>query len=450
MPRFIEYLFINLFNRTISPSPQPLEGGLMLGHIVGENGVTKQPYFLPTVERAKHIAIQGKTGSGKSFLIRHIVQHDIKAGRGFLLFDFHGDLIPPTLRFLAAYGVDPGRVVIIDPTSREWAVGINPLEASDDASRFRQIAEVTRTLVERFDFSGARTEELMRYAFYVLSANNLTLVEAAPLLTNDLYRATLLKSVTNADVRDYFELRFDPLSDAMKTAVREPVLNKLTELTSDPQYRLTLGQRESTISFDEILNSNFIVLVNLNKGALGRHATTFGSLIYGKFLPTIYRRRSRSLFTVFADEMHNLVSENTNLEVVFSEARKFGVSLLTANQFSNQLPAQMRSAVQAVGTRIFFQLSPEDAEQIARDISGNKGMADKLKNLPPRHFIAKQGNHKPYEVVTPDVVTAQAPAADLYTASSNLHAQRREEVERDILARRPKTTPTKEALNDWD
>jgi hypothetical protein len=236
----------------------------------------------------------------------------------------------------------------------------------------------------------------------------------------------------------------------MKATMREPVLNKLTELTSDPQYRLTLGQRESTISFDEILNSNFVVLVNLNKGALGRHAMTFGSLIYGKFLPAIYRRSSRKLFTVFADEMHNLVSENTNLETVFSEARKFGVSLLTANQFSGQLPAQMRSAIQAVGTRIFFQLSPEDAEQVARDIAGGKNMADRLKNLPPRHFIAKQGNHKPYEVFTPDVPTAKTPAVDLYVASSNLHARQREEVERDILARRPKASPSKETLNDWE
>ena len=447
---FLENKFVNLFNRTTAPSKRPLEGGLLLGRIVGENGITKQPYYLPTADRAKHISVLGKTGSGKSFLLRHIAQRDVQAGRGFLLFDLHGDLIPAIMRSLAACGTDPARVIVIDPTSREWAVGMNPLEATDEITRYLQIVEVTRTLADRWDFKGARTEELLRNSLLVLSQNNLTILEVGILLANVNYRTTLLKNVTNTDVREYFELRFDPLSDAMKATMREPVLNKLTELTADPHYRFILGQRESTISFDEILNSNMIVLVNLNKGALGMHAPTLGALVYSKFKAAIFRRRKKDIFTVYADEIQNLVSDDTDFDVLFSEARKFGVSVVTANQFAGQLPARMRSAIQAIGTRIFFQLSPEDAEQVARDISGGKGMAERLKNLSARHFIAKQGNNRPYEVVTPEVITAKAPAVDLYAKSNALHARRREWVERDILARRPKPSQLKEVLNDWE
>jgi len=447
---FLENKFVNLFNRTTAPSKRPLEGGLLLGRIVGENGITKQPYYLPTADRAKHISVLGKTGSGKSFLLRHIAQRDVQAGRGFLLFDLHGDLIPAIMRSLAACGTDPARVMVIDPTSREWAVGMNPLEATDEITRYLQIVEVTRTLADRWDFKGARTEELLRNSLLVLSQNNLTILEVGILLANVNYRTTLLKNVTNTDVREYFELRFDPLSDAMKATMREPVLNKLTELTADPHYRFILGQRESTISFDEILNSNMIVLVNLNKGALGMHAPTLGALVYSKFKAAIFRRRKKDIFTVYADEIQNLVSDDTDFDVLFSEARKFGVSVVTANQFAGQLPARMRSAIQAIGTRIFFQLSPEDAEQVARDISGGKGMAERLKNLSARHFIAKQGNNRPYEVVTPEVITAKTPAVDLYAKSNALHARRREWVERDILARRPKPSQLKEVLNDWE
>jgi len=446
---FLENKFVNLFNRATAPTKRPLEGGLLLGHIFGENGVTKQPYYLPTQDRAKHISVLGKTGSGKSFFLRHIAQRDVQAGRGFLLFDLHGDLIPAIMRSLAACGTDPARVIVIDPTSREWAVGMNPLEATDEITRYLQIVEVTRTLADRWDFKGARTEELLRNSLLVLSENNLTVLEIGILLANDNYRATLLKNVTNTDVREYFELRFDPLSDAMKATMREPVLNKLTELTADPHYRFILGQRESTISFDEILNSNMIVLVNLNKGALGMHAPTLGALVYSKFKAAIFRRRKKDIFTVYADEIQNLVSDDTDFDVLFSEARKFGVSVVTANQFAGQLPARMRSAIQAIGTRIFFQLSPEDAEQVARDISGGKGMAERLKNLSARHFIAKQGNNRPYEVVTPEVVTAKTPAVDLYARSNALHARRRDEIERDILARRPKPSQLKEVLDDW-
>lgn len=422
----------------------------MLGRMAGENGDTRDPYYLPTLERAKHISILGKTGSGKSYFIRHLAQHDVQAGRGFLLFDLHGDLIPAIMRSLAACGTDPSRVIVIDPTSCKWAVGMNPLEAANDTSRYLQVMEVTRTLADRWDFKGARTEELLRNALLALSENNLTVLEVGILLGNDGYRASALKRVTNADVREYFELRFDPLSDAMKATMREPVLNKLTEVTADPHYRFILGQRESTISFDQILNRNSVVLVNLNKGALGRHAATLGALVYAKFKAALFRRHSREIFTVFADEIQNLVSEDTDFDVLFSEARKFAVSLVTANQFGAQLPARMRSAIQAIGTRIFFQLSPEDAEQVAKEISGGRNMADRLKNLPPRHFIAKQGNHKAYEVVTPEVSTANTPTIELYTASNALHATLREEVERDILARRPKPAQLKEVLNDWE
>lgn len=447
---FFENKLVNFINRITAPAKKPLEGGLLLGRIVGENGVTKQPYFLPTVDRAKHISILGKTGSGKSFFLRHLAQRDVQTDRGFLLFDLHGDLIPAIMRSLAACGTDPTRVVVIDPTSREWAVGMNPLEANDEVTRYLQVVEVTRTLADRWDFKGARTEELLRNALLVLSENNLTILEVSILLSNDNYRATLLKSVTNAEVREYFQLRFDPLSDAMKMTMREPVLNKLTELTADPHYRYILGQRESTISFDEILNRNFVTLVNLNKGALSRHAPTLGALVYSKFKAALFRRHNRSVFTLYADEIQALVSEDTDFDVLFSEARKFAVSVVTANQFAAQLPPKMRSAIQAIGTRLFFQLSPEDAEQVARDIGGGKGMADRLKNLPARHFIARQGNHKPYEVVTPEVVTANTPAVRLYKDSNELHARRRDEIEQDIRARRPKSSSAKEDLNDWE
>jgi len=130
----------------------------------------------------------------------------------------------------------------------------------------------------------------LRNALYVLSENGLTLLEMGLLLSNDNYRTALLKRVTNIDVREFFEIRFDPLSDAMKATMREPVLNRLGEFTSDPHFRFIFGQRESTISFDEILNSGLSVLVNVNKGALGMYAPLLGALVYGKLKNSIFRR----------------------------------------------------------------------------------------------------------------------------------------------------------------
>jgi DNA helicase HerA-like ATPase len=446
----LETIFVNIWNRTSQAQKPTLDGGLPLGQMVFEGEVRNKLYYLPTAARPQHIVIQGKSGNGKSFFIRHIAQHDIEAGRGFVLFDLHGDLLVPLLCFLAVLGVDASRLILIDPASPEWAVGLNPLEAADDQSRFLQVAELTHALADRWDFRGARTEELLRNTLFVLSANSLTILEAALLLGHDEYRAELLKNVRNQDVREYFELRYDPQSEAMKAAMREPVLNKLSELTADPHFRYILGQRESTISFDDALRHGKIVLVNLNKGALGVHALTFGSLVLAKLKIAIFRRQKRSLYSVFADEMQNLVSADTDFESLFAESRKFGVSIVTANQFGAQLPQKMRSAVQAVGTRIFFQISPEDANQVAQEIDGGRSMTEQLRNLPSRHFVIKSGNHKAYEVRTLDVETSKPPIGELVAQSNALYAKRRSEIDKDILARRPKPAALKEVLNDWE
>jgi hypothetical protein len=170
--------------------------------------------------------------------------------------------------------------------------------------------------------------------------------------------------------------------------------------------------------------------------------------VVGKLKAAIFRRHRRQLWTLFADEFQNLVSADTDFDTLFSEARKFGAGIIAANQFSAQLPASMRSATQSVGTRIFFQLSPEDANQVAQEIGGGKAMVERLRNLPARHFVLKSGSLPAREAVTPEVYTSKVSAKDFIERSNELHARRREEVEKDILARRPQKV--QEVLDDWD
>jgi hypothetical protein len=447
--KIFEHIFVNTFNRLVNARQPRLTGGLPLGRIVVADKLSSQIYFVPTIRRTEHMVIQGKTGQGKSYLIRHIAEHDIKSGRGLILFDLHGDLILPILYLLARSGVNPSRVILMDPGNRQCAVGINPIETNDDQTRFLLVAEVTRTLADRWDFKGARTEELLRNALFVLSANGMTLLEVGLLLSHDGFRAQMLKRVKNQDVRDYFLLRFDPLSDAMKSTMREPVLNKLSEFCGDPHFRYILGQRQSTVSFDDVLAEGKIVLVNLNKGLLGIHAITFGSLVLGAFRAAIFRRKKRDLFAAVCDEVQNLVTADTDFDVLLAEARKFGIGLVTANQFAAQLPPKMRSAVQAIGTRVFFQLSSEDASHVAPEIDGGRELTERLRNLPARHFIVKSGNHRVQEVVTPDLSTEKVPVEGFVNATNAVYANEREEIDADILARRPKPESLKEVVDDW-
>ena len=50
---------------------------------------------LGDIRRTMHIAVLGKTGSGKSSLLRFLAKQDIEAGRGILYFDQHsGNALP--------------------------------------------------------------------------------------------------------------------------------------------------------------------------------------------------------------------------------------------------------------------------------------------------------------------------------------------------------------------
>jgi len=454
----IENTTANTWNRIIRSSQPALSGGLDLGVLVKDGRPTKQHFYIPQKKRAEHLVVMGITGTGKTRLLLSLCLQDILARRGFLYFDHHGDTIRLLLSAIAEEerrsGEDlSGSVVVIAPGDLDRSVGLNILESNDGRNVFVEIASITTILKNRWglDHFGAPTEEVLRNSLFVLAANNLTLVELAPLLTVPAFRAQCLKQVANPDVREYFELRFEPLSDAMKAVRRDPVLNKLSEFVSDPHFKHILGQQQSTFSFADVLNQNRWVLVDLSKGRLGRHSSTLGSLIFGQIKAAIFRRTSRQIFSVYCDEIQNLLVSDADLDVLLAEARKFGISVVTANQFLDQFPPEMRSAVAAVSTHIYFQLSSDDAQKAAATLDGGKSMAEAIRNLPPRQFIAKSGHYSAQQVLAPTVEVPQSDFSSLLRRSSSLYATPRTEIDRTIKARRPKAmAQAKEVLDAWE
>ena len=454
----LETTFANLWNRIARLGRRRLTGGLDLGFLVIDKRVSKRHFYIPHIKRAEHMVVLGKTGSGKTRLLLRMCLQDILAGRGFVFFDHHGDTVPHLLSAIAEEEKRQGkdfshRVVVIDPADSEWSVGLNVLQPTG-RNPFIEVVSVAGILKERWGLTtfGAPTEELLRNSLYVLAENGLTLVELAPLLTDSSFRAACLKKVTNPDVRDYWELDFEPLSVAMKGMRRGPVQNKVSEFVSDPHFKHILGQRQSTIDLVDCLNRGAWILVDLSKGRLGRHSSTLGSLILGQLKQAIFRRRVRQIFTLYCDEIQNLLVADSGIDTLLAEARKFGVSVVSANQFLEQFPKEMRSAIQATGTQIYFQLSPDDAQQAAAMLDGGKPVAELLKNLPKRHCIAKSGHYRWQEVEVPRFDMPAASFGDLLKRSRLRSARLRIEVEQDIRSRRPQriTSIKEEALREWE
>lgn len=458
--RFFEQLIAAIWNRLVDRRRgarfEGAGGVVELGFRVEDDAVMKRRVRLTNVRRSMHIAVLGKTGSGKSSFLRYLAEQDIAADRGFLYFDIHGADTPLLLRTINARERQEhrhlsGKTILIEPADRIVSVGMNPLEGP--GSDFVRIGELAQILKNRWhlDSFGARTDELLRNSLYALAANGLTLVELALFLTHAGFRRQCLAKADNEEVRQYFEFRYDQASEAMRAVMREPILNKTSAFTADPHFRHIVGQA-STFSLGQAMDEGSWVIVNLDKGRLGEQALTLGSLILSALKHALFIRERRSLFTVYADEIQNLVAYGSGIETILAEGRKFQVPIVAANQFLDQHSAEMRAALFSAGTHIFFQLSSQDAAQVAQALDGGKSLAARLKNLRQRHAIVKSGSEAWTEFLVPTVREPEVDTTDLVNRCRGLWGRSRVVIEREIAKRQTqfRAQSTDEVLEKYE
>lgn len=459
MKHWLEQLLARLWNRKASRRHHSIATRVLdLGLWISDGEASRGRVSIPQNRRAEHMAVLGKTGTGKSSLLRYLAKQDIESGRGFVYFDLHGDATPFLLGTVAAQERATNqdlsdRLIVIEPADPEFSVGVNPLEQESVGERFVQIAEFAQVLKQRWHLEsfGARTDELLRNALYALAESGYTILELAPFLSHAAFRVSCLRRISNPEVKQYFELRYDQASEPMRATMREPILNKTSAFTADSHFRHIIGQQRSTFRVLQAIDRGYWIVLNLHKGRLGEQAATLGSLFLTTIKNALFSRTSRELFTLYCDEIQNLVAYGSGLETMLSESRKFGISITSANQFLEQYPPEMRAAILAVGTHIFFQLSSPDAQQIAVALDSGKPLAELLKNLPRRYMVVKTGHERWREAVVPTLNEPKADSSDLYNRCRARWAHKRTEIEEEIRQRQTIVGRNeREVLHDWE
>jgi hypothetical protein len=82
------------------------------------------------------------------------------------------------------------------------------------------------------------------------------------------------------------------------------------------------------------------------------------------------------------DEVHNYLNLPTSVDDVLAEARGYRLSLALAHQHLAQLPRGLREGISAnARTKIYFQLSADDANALDRDVQPELSRHD-LAHLP--------------------------------------------------------------------
>ena len=112
------------------------------------------------------MAIVGRTGMGKSTLMRTMMRSDVARGAGFALIDPHGDLAAEVVEY--AKEKRPDDLVYLNPATPEGALAMNPLEAS--GAKPHLVASGVLGVFKKLwrEFWGPRMEHIFRNVLLAL------------------------------------------------------------------------------------------------------------------------------------------------------------------------------------------------------------------------------------------------------------------------------------------
>jgi hypothetical protein len=304
-------------------------------------GDTPTVFGVRPTDRRRHTIILGQTGQGKTTLLRNMLLQDLEAGHGVALIDPHGDLADSLLD-----AIPPSRtraVVYFDPADLSYPIGLNIFEAVDPDWHFLiadQLIAVFHHLWK--DSWGPRMEHIFHSAVLsLLQVEGSTLLGVPRLLTDKTYRDWVVAKLSDPLLKRFWTHEFEPLSPTLQREAVSPVLNKVGQFLMAPPLRHIVGQVRPTLDFSHIMDSSDIFIANLAKGRIGDHnSMLLGSLLMTKFFLAALRRadrpeEERTDFFITVDEVHNLATDM--LADLFSEARKYHLSLTGATQYMNAL-----------------------------------------------------------------------------------------------------------------
>lgn len=354
------------------PTPDSAEAGEINVFAQTNYRNISETFGIKSSDRARHMYIVGKSGSGKSKLQELLIKNDLEAGHGVCVIDPHGDLVENIIPFIPESRIKD--TILFDPTDEQYPISFNPIERVEPM--YRQ--QVSSNLIEVFKkVLGAnwtpRLEHVMRMTLLaLLDAPQTSIASILLLLTNRDYRQEIIKTIEDQVVKNFWTNEFAGWSEKFDSEAIMPILNKIGQFLSAKVIRNIVGQEDSKIVMSDIMNNRKILLVKLPKGILGDENTSLlGAMIITKIYQSALARANvseaeRVPFFMYVDEFQNFATDSfTN---ILSESRKYRLSLTVAHQYISQLPEQIKKTVFGnVGSIISFRVGPEDAALLEKE-----------------------------------------------------------------------------------
>jgi len=411
----------------------------------------KKRFGIKERNRRGHMYIIGKTGTGKSTLIKNMAVSDIRSGNGIASIDPHGDLAEDVLNFIPKRRIKD--VIYFNPGDLEFPIAFNPLEKVHSDNYHLVVSGIISVFKKIWvDFWGPRLEHILRHSILtLLECQNSTLLDLSKLLTSKEFRNKTLRSVSSPQIREFWFNEFEKYSAWLRSEAISPILNKIGQFLTSLPLRNIVGQKENTFNLGDLMNERKILIVNLAKGKIGEeNCALLGAMLVTKIQLAALNRANlkenkRIPFYLYVDEIHNFLT--LSFADILSEARKYGLNLILAHQYIEQLNEKIKAAILGnAGTIISFRVGAEDAKCLAKEFSPVFDECD-LVNLSNHHIYLKLmidgKTSQPFSAITlasPKIKISYK--RDIIDHSRKMYAKKRKQVEREIIYKAPPSANT--------
>lgn len=350
-------------------------------------------FGIKTDDRRRHMYIIGKTGMGKTNLLEHLAIQDIRSGHGVAYVDPHGDTAEKLITMIPPERLND--VIYINPADQEFPIAFNVMEQV--APEYRHL--VASGLVGVFkklwaESWGPRLEYILRNALLaLLECPDSTLLGVMRILVDKKYRAHVVNQVKDPVVKSFWVDEFTKWNDRVLQEVVAPIQNKVGQFLSTSIIRNIVGQPQSSFNIRDAMDQRKIIILNLAKGRIGEdNSALLGAMMITKIQMAAMARvdmpeEQREDFYLYVDEFQNFATES--FANILSEARKYRLNLILANQYVTQIDEIVRDAIFGnAGTLIAFRVGAVDSEFLEKEFEPVFTMHDVV-NLPKYNIYLK-------------------------------------------------------------
>ncbi|HXE09894.1 MAG TPA: hypothetical protein VN554_00530, partial [Verrucomicrobiae bacterium] len=349
--------------------------GLLLGYNVFRG--SRKPIRLGLGDRQRHMYVVGQTGVGKSTFLENLALQDMLSGNGFAFVDPHGDTAERLLAMVPKERTED--VIYFSPAEMEYPMGLNLFEFTTPDQKDFLIQEALNMLYKLYDpqhqgIMGPRYEHLFRNAALTIMADPQggTFVDIPKLFRDPAFVKQKLQYVTDMNVLEFWQKEM-PASQRSNEfgEVTSWFVSKFGAFLSNEMMRNIIGQTKSAFNLRDVMDNKKILLVNLSKGRTGElNSKLLGMVFVMKFQAAAMSRsdmpeKDRVDFSLYVDEFQNFSTDS--FATIMSEARKYHLNLIVANQFTTQLTQEIRDAVFGnMGTIVAFRIGQNDVEALSQ------------------------------------------------------------------------------------